>query len=93
MMIANPEGTLMPMNTVQGGLENASAYCTAGHLRDGINYPSPGGGCTACFYEAAGMHIPAFGLPIPDADPAAVLAARTARESQPMPAGVSPLYG
>lgn len=93
-MIATPEGALMPMNTVQGGFEDYWTYCPAGHRRDGINYPTPAGGCTACIYESAGMQLPYPGLGMVDGDPTAILQARAARESQPAsPQGVSPLYG
>lgn len=119
-LIANPEGVLQPMNTVQGGWDGSIAYCSkrscdscgitadpedaecfmcgglvfpAGHRIDGINYPTPGGGCTACIYESAGLRLPASGMPIPDGDPDAVIKARAARDSQPHTSGVSPLYG
>lgn len=93
-LIANPEGQLMPMNTVQGGFEEVWAYCSAGHRRDGINYPTPDGGCTWCVYQAAGMQLPATGLPAVDGDPQATAMGRAARESQPAaPQGVSPLFG
>lgn len=90
-LIANPEGQMMPMNTVQGGLEDMHAYCSSGHRRDGINYPTPGGGCTVCIYESAGVQMPSSGLPIPSVDVDAVLRQRSARDAQPVQ-GDSPLY-
>jgi hypothetical protein len=94
MLIANPEGVLMPMNTVQEGWREGEVYCNRGHRYDGLNYPSPAGACTFCVYQDAGMVMPQAGLPIADSDPVAVLAQRAARDSQPLSRqGVSPLYG
>lgn len=92
MMIANPEGQLMPMNTVQGGFENVWGTCERGHRLDGLNYPTPAGDCTACIYAAAGLVLPVSGLPMLDGDPVAILLARVARESQPNTQGVPLLY-
>lgn len=92
-LIMNPEGQLMPMNTIQSGWHEGDVYCKAGHRYDGVNYPNPSGQCTRCLYESAGMQMPSSGLPIPDGDPVAVLAARAAIAAQPVPTGVSPLYG
>lgn len=89
--LTSPEGVPMRLNTVQGELESMFSYCPLGHRRDGINYPTPGGGCTACIYESAGLILPTPGLPVPDADPSAILRARIARQSQP-DSGASPLY-